>query len=481
MKKLEGEIIVEFIKNVIKNTEWEGKIFIAGGYVRDEIMGKKAKDLDFVVTGDIDAGIKFSIWLANHLGIYKDGSNPVIFPRYGTSKLSLGRNKLKLPNIDLEFVAPRKEVYTPGSRNPTVSVGTLEDDSLRRDLTINSLLKNISTGEILDVSGKGVDDIKNGIIRTPLDPDITFKEDGLRLMRCIRFSVKYDFDIPPEIINSIKKNSNQIENISKERIMDELNKILVSPNPDKGIKLLQSTGLMSHIMDEFNEAVGMKQNEYHTEDVFGHTMSVLKNTPPDLKTRLMALFHDIGKVVTKTVSPEGSVHFIGHEMASEDIVKKVMTRLKYPNEMIDAVASGVRNHMHLKHGGDDASKISDKTLRKFTNAVGDNLVHILDLIHADNVAHTSDASMPNQIEIVRKRIDNLSSKIDNSNVKLPINGDDLLSMGWKQGPIFRKVFDAIQDAWYENPNITREEALQIADRIKMENNINEMKRIMFYK
>ena len=195
----------------------------------------------------------------------------------------------------------------------------------------------------------------------------------------------------------------------------------------------------------------------------------------------MALFHDIGKVVTKTVSPEGSVHFIGHEMASEDIVRKIMFRLKYPNEMIDAVASGVRNHMHLKHGGDDASKISDKTLRKFTNAVGDNLVHILDLIHADNVAHTSDASMPNQIEIVRKRIDNLSSKIDNSNVKLPINGDDLLSMGWKQGPIFRKVFDAIQDAWYENPNITREEALQIADRIKMENNINEMKRIMFYK
>ena len=481
MESTQEEIVLFFLRDTIKGTEWENRVFLAGGAVRDEIMGKKAKDLDFVVTGDIDAGIKFSIWLGNHLGIYKDGSNPVIFPRYGTSKLSLGRNKLKLPNIDLEFVAPRKEVYTPGSRNPTVTAGTIEDDALRRDLTINSLLKNISSGEILDVSGKGIEDIKNGVIRTPLDPAITFKDDPLRMMRAVRFSSKYGFDVPPEIINNIKKFSSLIDNISKERIMDELNKILVSPNPDKGISLLQSTGLMSHIMDEFNEAIGMKQNEYHTEDVFGHTMSVLKNTPPDLKTRLMALFHDIGKVVTKTVSPEGSVHFIGHEMASEDIVKKVMTRLKYPNDMIDAVASGVRNHMHLKHGGDDASNISDKTLRKFTNAVGDNLVHILDLIHADNVAHTSDASMPNQIEIVRKRIDNLSSKIDNSNVKLPINGDDLLAMGWKQGPIFRKVFDAIQDAWYENPNITREEALQIADRIKMENNINEMKRIMFYK
>jgi tRNA nucleotidyltransferase/poly(A) polymerase len=481
MEKTKEEIVISFLKDVIRGTEWENLIFLAGGPVRDEIMGISPKDLDLMVNSGIDGGIKFSIWLANRLGNYKDGSNPVIFPRYGTSKLSLTNNKLNLPNIDLEFVAPRKEVYTPGSRNPNVSAGTLEDEAMRRDLTINSLLKNISTGEVLDISGKGIEDIKNGVIRTPLIPDITFEEDGLRLMRCIRFSAKYDFNIPPEIINSIKKNSSLIDNISKERIMDELNKILVSPNPDKGISLLQSTGLMSHIMNEFNEAVGMKQNDHHTEDVFGHTMSVLKNTPPDLKTRLMALFHDIGKVVTKTVSPEGSVHFIGHEMASEDIVKKVMTRLKYPNDMIDAVASGVRNHMRLKHGGDNASKISDKTLRKFTNAVGDNLTHILDLIHADNVAHSSDASMPNQIKIVRKRIDNLSSKIDNSNVKLPINGDDLLAMGWKQGPIFRKVFDAIQDAWYENPNITREEALQIADRIKMENNINEMKRIMFYK
>jgi hypothetical protein len=193
----------------------------------------------------------------------------------------------------------------------------------------------------------------------------------------------------------------------------------------------------------------------------------------------MALFHDIGKVVTKTVTPEGSVHFIGHEMASEDIVRKVMTRLKYPGDLIDAVASGVKSHMYLKHGGNDASKISDKTLRKFTNAVGGNLEHILDLIHADNVSHANNASMPNQIEVVRKRINDLSSKIDNSNVKLPINGDDLIARGWKQGPIFREVFNAIQDAWYENPNITRDEAFQIADRIKRENNINEIKRIMF--
>ena len=155
---------------------------------------------------------------------------------------------------------------------------------------------------------------------------------------------------------------------------------MVSKNPDKGIRLLKITGLLQYVIEEFNEAVGMKQNKYHKEDVFKHSMSVLSKTPPDLKTRLIALFHDIGKVLTKTVTPEGSVHFYGHEKASEDMVKNIMTRLKYPNELIDAVASGVKNHMALKHGGDDTSNLSDKSLRKFIAVVGNNLENILDVI-----------------------------------------------------------------------------------------------------
>ena len=472
------EIVLNYISSVIENTEWSGKIFGAGGFVRDEIMGKSPKDLDFLVNGSITAGIDFATWLGKRLGNFKEGSNPVIYPTYGTAKLSLNHNKFNLPDIELEFVAPRLEKYTTGSRKPIVTGGELIDDVTRRDLTINSLLKNISTGEILDLTGKGVQDIKNGIIRTTSNPDIIFKEDGLRLIRAIRFSVKYGFEFDKETLIGIKKNASNIETISNERITDELNKILVLPNASKGIELLKSTGLLKYILPEFNDAVGMKQNKHHKDDVFKHTMSVLSKTPPDLKTRLMALFHDIGKVLTRTVTPDGSVHFYGHEKASEDMVRNIMTRLKYPGDLIDAVAQGVSQHMSLKHGEDDASQLSDKSLRKFTSAVGNNLTNILDLIHADNISHSDESAMPNQIELVRQRIDRLSSQIDKSNNKLPINGDDLIAMGLKPSVLFKNILNAVQDAWYENPNITREEALEIANRIRIQNNISEIKNLM---
>ena len=479
LESTEEELVLGFLRNVIKGTEWENKVLLVGGAVRDEIMGKAPKDLDFVINGDLNAGIIFSEWLAKKLGNYKPESNPVIYPRFGTAKLSLNRNNAKLPSIDLEFVAPRREEYTAGSRKPEVTNGDLHDETMRRDLTINSLMKDVSTGQIIDLSGKGIEDIKNGVIRTTSDPEVIFRDDPLRMLRAIRFAVKYNFRISIDILKNIKRNAELIETISKERITDELNKILLSPDPAKGIRLLKVTGLLQYIIQEFNDAVGMKQNVHHKEDVFKHSMSVLKGTPPDLKTRLIALFHDIGKVLTKTVSPEGSVHFYGHEEASERMVRTIMTRMKYPNDLIDAVANGVRNHMALKHGGDDASKLSDKSLRKFVAAVGDNLTNILDVIHADNVAHSEHSSMPNQIGIVKQRIDNLGQQIDNKNLKLPINGKDLIQMGLKPGPLFTDILNAVQDAWYENPNISKEDAISIVDRFKMDNNIQEMKRMMF--
>jgi poly(A) polymerase len=472
------EIILHFLKEKISGTEWENKVFLVGGAVRDEIMGKSAKDLDFVINGDINSGIDFSTWLSKELGIFKLNSNPVIYPKFGTAKLSLLNNKLDLPDIELEFVAPRIEKYTSGSRNPEVSGGELIDDVMRRDLTINSLMKNISNDEIIDLTGNGISDIKNGIIRTPNDSDITFKDDPLRMLRAIRFTVKYGFDISKELLQSIQKNAELINTISNERIKDELNKIITSPKPDKGIRLLKISGLLKHIIGEFDDAIGMRQNVHHTEDVFKHSMSVLKNTPPELNTRLIALFHDIGKVLTKTVSPEGSVHFYGHEMESANIVKDVMRRLKYPNKLIDSVSNGVEHHMKLKHGGDDATKLSDKSLRKFLNAVGDNLESILDVIHADNIAHSDESAMKNQIDIVRNRISKLDKQIDKKHLKLPINGKDLIQMGFKPSPLMGKVLTAIEDAWYDNPEITRDEAISIAKQFKLDDNINEIRKLL---
>ena len=462
------QIVLDYMRSTIEGTKYQNRIFLAGGAVRDEVMGRLPKDLDFVVNyEDINAGIDFANWLAHKLGVYKEDSNPVVFERFGTAKLSLNGNNKGLPNVELEFVAPRSESYTEGSRKPEVSASDLKGDVMRRDLTINSLLKDISSGEILDLTGHGLEDIKDGVVRTSLDPDVIFKDDPLRMLRAIRFTSKYGFEMTDDVLNGIKRNAHLIDNISSERISDELNKILVSDRPSEGIELMRDTGLLKYVIPELQDAVGMGQNKYHNKDVFGHTMDVLRNTPNDLNTRLMALFHDIGKTLTRTVDDGGNVHFYGHEQAGVDVVKSIMSRLKYPNNIINAVASGVLNHMRLKNGGDDATGISDKALRKFKDKVGDNLIQILDLIHADNISHADASSMPNQIRIVRDRLDKLNDKIDANKVnKLPINGKDIIEhFNITPSPIIGQILSAVKEEWYGNPNMSKEEAFEIAGNI----------------
>jgi tRNA nucleotidyltransferase (CCA-adding enzyme) len=226
---------------------------------------------------------------------------------------------------------------------------------------------------------------------------------------------------------------------------------------------LKVSGLLKYVIPEFLPAIRMTQNIHHKKDVFGHILDVLKGTDPVLVQRLMALFHDIGKTVTRSVTPSG-VHFYGHEEAGAEMARVIMQRLKYPNEIIDQVVIGIANHMKLKHGGDDAVKLSDKTLRKFKVALGDKLENTLAVIHADNTAHSDASSMPNQVTNVRIRLNALDASTP-STPTLPIGGKDLISMGIKPGPIFRKILDTITEKWFENPDITGKEALHIAKSI----------------
>ena len=279
------------------------------------------------------------------------------------------------------------------------------------------------------------------------------------MFRAVRFAAQFNFKLSPEVMEGIKNNLHRLHNTSKERVRDELNKILVSKHPDYGLRLLRDTGLLSHIGAEFQQAVGMTQNQHHSEDVFDHTISVIMGTNPELLRRLIALFHDIGKVTTRSVTPSG-VHFYGHEEMGTDIVEKVMMDLKYPRTLIDAVKLGVRHHMRLKQGGDDGVKLSDSTLRRFKIAMGEYLEHVLDVIHADNTAHASASAMPNQIAAVRQRLSKLDVQVKKPN--LPINGNDLLALGFKPGPSIGNVLKAVTDKWYENPQISKEEALAIA-------------------
>jgi len=459
---IQEDTALDFISKTIKGTEWENHVFLAGGAVRDEIMGKEIKDLDLVV--DLpNGGILFAKWITKHTNCYKANSNPVIFPRFGTAKFQLYRvihNGIDISNIQIEAVMTRKEKYTSGSRKPDVTPGTLKQDVERRDFTVNSLLKNLTNNEILDLTGIGKDDIKRGLLRTPLDPDIIFSEDPLRQLRIIRFCVKYDWDIPMFMIKALKRNASKLQFISDERIQDELSKILVSKNPDKGIRLLQMTGLMKYIAPEYNELKGLTQNKYHKDTADKHTLEVLKNVPPKLVTRLSAWLHDIGKAKTKEVI-DNETHFYKHEEVSAYMAKKILQKLKYPNDIIDQVVLNIREHMRLKGAGKQGEIISDKALRKLKMDIGEHLNDLLDLIHADNSSHSEEHSLSNQIPAIRKRLANIKD-ISKEKSPLPISGNDIMqAFNLKPGKEIGRLLKIIENAWLENPDLTKEEAIEI--------------------
>jgi len=458
---MKEKVTEKLLSNIVKDSPWRGKAFVAGGYVRDEEMGLDPKDIDVTVAAP-NGGVELATYVAKKLGIYKKGSNPVIFPKFGTAKITLIGIKFEgedLSDMDIEFVMTRKEKYNDDSRNPEVEYGTIEQDVERRDFTVNSLLKDLTTGEILDLTGTGREDIKKGLIRTPLDPDVIFTEDPLRMLRGIRFAVKYGWKLPFFMIKSMKKNANQLSKISKERVRVELDKMLTSPYPAHAIKLLQITGLSKHIFPELDKLIRMKQNKHHDFDAMKHTLEVLKQIPPNVVHRLAALFHDIGKGETKEII-DNEIHFYKHEEVSAELVKVILKRLKYPNEIIEAVSTAVRQHMRTKQWGDDPKQATKKALRKLKVDLGDHLELTLDLIDADNKSHGKMGDMPNQITRLKKQLQNVD--VENNKVTLPITGKDVIkATGLKPGPEIGKLLKQVEEAWYENPNITKEEALEI--------------------
>ena len=320
---------------------------------------------------------------------------------------------------------------------------------------------DLTTGQTHDLTGKGVEDIKNHILVTTSNPEMIFQEDPLRMLRAVRFMVQKGFQISPETEENIRTNAAWLQRISRERIRDEVDKILVTKDPGSAFRKMHELGLLQYVSPEFERMIGMTQNVHHTHDVFDHTMAVLSKTQPELVRRRIALFHDIGKLVTRSVTPTG-VHFYGHEDAGPEVAEKVMASLKYPTVDIDAVKIGIANHMKLKHGGDDAVALSDKVLRKFKIAVGEYLDHILDVINADNLSHADASAMPNQIEAVRQRLKNLNVTV--SKPALPITGNDILALGIKPGKMVGQMLSVVTDAWYENPNLSRDDALALVKK-----------------
>jgi len=278
--------VITKIKQAILGTQFEDKTYVAGGFVRDLIMGKDNKDIDIVVELP-NGGVELANFLHHAIG----ASEPTVYNN------SCGTAQVVIDGEKIEFVMTRKEKYEFGNRTPLCEYGTIYDDVRRRDFTINSILYKISTGEIIDLLG-GKRDIDCGKIRTSSYPDETFQDDPLRIMRAIRFATRLNFEIEEETFYQISKHVFALKMISVERIRDEFNQIIIDPNFKVGMNLLRTSGILDFMCVELSNLYKLGQGKYHTKDAWGHTLDVMKLTKPTLEHRMAALFHDSGKPQT---------------------------------------------------------------------------------------------------------------------------------------------------------------------------------------
>lgn len=349
------------------------KVFVVGGYIRDLILGGGKEDIDILVVGD---GTAFAEDLGKRLGV----TDVVVYGNFGTANFHYG-------SYDIEFVGARKESYNPESRNPDVVPSTFEDDISRRDFTINSIAVSINKetfGEVFDIYN-GIGDIDAGILRTPLEPETTFDDDPLRIMRAIRFAARFGFSIEPEVYEAIKVKAPRLVIVSQERITDEFLKILGGERPGDGLRLMYETGVMKIVFPEVDNLGGVDQiNEYHHKDVFYHTCLVVDNISKhtnDVWLRFAALVHDIAKPQTKRFIEGTGWSFHGHEELGAKMMRGIFYRMKFPFTRINYIKKLVRLHLRPVALSDQA--VTDSAIRRLIVEAGDDLEDLITLCRAD--------------------------------------------------------------------------------------------------
>lgn len=454
------------------------RAFAIGGYVRDCFLGRPSKDIDIVVEG---SGIE----LAEAVGA-RVRSNVSVFKNFGTAML-------RFKGIEVEFVGARKESYNRDSRKPIVEDGTLEEDQLRRDFTINAMafsLQQEDFGALVDPFG-GIRDLAAGIIRTPLDPDVTFSDDPLRMLRAIRFSTKLStsdltFTIVPEAIESMKKNRERMSILSKERIVEELNKILVTPKPSMAFRLLEETGLLEYILPQLAKLKGVEtvDGKGHKEN-FSHTLEVLDNvaalevaaiaagtlkdyvfeegvevakvrTEPNVWLRWAALLHDIAKPATKRYDPSLGWTFHGHEVVGAKWIPKIFQGLKMPlNEKMKFVQKLV--NLHLRPIALVTDEVTDSAVRRLLFDAGNDIDDLMILCNADITSKNPRkvARLRSNFELVKTKLVEVEAKDAIRNFKNPITGDYVMQLFGIEpcntiGQLKEQVKNAILDGEIEN-------------------------------
>ncbi|MDN3644435.1 HD domain-containing protein [Lutimonas halocynthiae] len=442
LKKAVSLPVFDYIAQAAKSLDLE--TYVIGGYVRDFLLERdKPKDIDVVAVGSgIDLANKVAELLPNNTKVQ-------IFKTYGTAML-------KFKDLEIEFVGARKESYVAHSRNPLVDKGTLKDDQNRRDFTINAMaisLNNSDYGSLLDPF-EGIADLQNKVIRTPLDPDITFSDDPLRMMRAIRFSSQLNFQIEAESLSSISRNAKRLQIISQERVVDELNKILLSDKPSIGLRLLHETGLLVYILPELSDLQGVEQikGQKHKDNFF-HTLQVVDNISlrtGNLWLRWAALLHDIGKAPTKKFDKKIGWTFHGHEFVGSKMVKKIFKRLKMPlNEKMKYVEKIV---MMSSRPVILAENVTDSAVRRLIFDAGDDLDDLMTHCEADITTKNKvkEKQYLNNFKLVRQKVKEVEERDHVRNFQPPISGELIMdTFSLKPCRQIGMIKDAIKEAILE--------------------------------
>ena len=417
---LKSKRIFETISNV--GNEIGQDAFVIGGYVRDQLLNRETKDIDIVAIG---SGIDFAKKTAKKLK-----SSPIkVFKSFGTAMIIVD-------DIEVQFVGARKESYRSNSRNPKVETGTFEEDQKRRDFTINALAISLNSkdyGQLIDPFN-GLNDLKNKILKTPLDPNLTFSDDPLRMMRAIRFSSQLDFKIEKETLNAISKNADRIKIVAQERITEELNKIILSKRPSSGFKLLEETGLLKIIFPEFQLLKGIENiNGKSHKDNFYHTLKVLDNILPfsngNLWLRWAALLHDIAKPNTKRFNSTQGWTFHGHEDKGARMVPSIFRKLKLP---LDNKMKYVQKLvlLHLRPISLTNESITDSALRRLLFEAGDELEDLMTLCKSDITSKNKEKKIKylNRFENVKEKLRDLEDRDKIKNWQPPIDGKEIMGI-----------------------------------------------------
>lgn len=418
------------------------EVFVVGGFVRDLILERKNEDIDFLVVGD---ALKFSKELAAKLGI----DDVVVYKTFGTAHFSYN-------GLNLEFVASRKESYRKSSRKPDVSEGSFLDDISRRDFTINTLAASIQKenfGKVID-HFDGMSDIEKKLIRTPLDPKITFDDDPLRILRAFRFASQLNFKIDDLILKAAEEFRERLEIVSQERKTDEFLKILKSPKPSIGLNLLQSTKVMEVVFQEISKMIGVEQRkDYHHKDVFYHTLEVVDNISEktdDVWLRFAALVHDIAKPKTKKFIEGTGWTFHGHEELGARMMKSIFRRMKLPMNKLDYVEKLVR--LHLRPIALVSNEVTDSAIRRLIVNADEALDDLITLCRADITSKNPEKveRYLQNYETVMKKVLEVQEKDKLRAFQSPVSGEVIMEVcnlkpSKKVGEIKTAIEEAILD------------------------------------